>query len=154
VLAVVTTSSSGAASYSASALTAGYHSITARGRDANVQAGVFAVLTETVQSPDTLSLTATGPVTYGQPVTLTATVFAGAATGTFQFSDGGSNYGTIAISSGQAAVTVPSLNAGNHLIAAGYSGTAFTSLVRPRSRSTSPKSLPLLRSPRPPIPRP
>jgi multidrug efflux pump subunit AcrB len=62
------------------------------------------VLTETVQSPTTLSVIASGPVTYGQPVTFTATISPSAARGNIQFTDGGTNLGTVALSVGIAAL--------------------------------------------------
>ncbi|HTS64549.1 MAG TPA: Ig-like domain repeat protein [Candidatus Acidoferrales bacterium] len=120
-LGTVPVSGGGTASYSTAALTAGYHSITVTwAGDANVAAGTSAVLTETVQSPTTMTETAAGTLLYGQPITFTATISPAAATGSIQFNDAGTNLGTAALSGGRASLTVPSLNAGNHQVAATY----------------------------------
>ncbi|HZS90342.1 MAG TPA: Ig-like domain repeat protein, partial [Chloroflexota bacterium] len=66
------------------------------------------------------------PSVYGQPVTFTATVATVASggptpTGSVQFSVDGSPYGSpVALSGGQAAVTISSLAVGGHTIAASY----------------------------------
>jgi len=121
VLATVPTSSTGGASYSTTALTAGYHSMTASwAGDANVIAGVSAVLSEQIQSPTTTSVIATGPVTYGQSVTVTATVSPSTASGTVQFNDGGSGLGTVPLSSGVASVTYVPSSAGTHQVVATF----------------------------------
>jgi hypothetical protein len=115
VLATVTTSSTGGASFSTTTLTAGYHSITASwAGDGSVSAGTSAVLTEQIQASTTTSAVATGPVTYGQSVTVTATVSPATASGNVQFNDGGSNLGTVPLSLGVASITyVPSMG-GTH----------------------------------------
>jgi hypothetical protein len=64
------------------------------------------------------------PSTYNGSVTFTATVTGAAATGTVTFRDGVTVLGSGALSSGTAAVTTSSLNAGAHSITAEYGGDA------------------------------
>ena len=121
VLATVTTSSTGAASYSTTTLTAGYHSMTASwAGDANVSAGTSPAYSEQIQASTTTSVTATGPVTYGQSVTVTATVSPATASGNVQFNDGGSNLGTVPLSSGVASISYVPSAAGAHLAVATF----------------------------------
>lgn len=77
----------------------------------------------TLQPASTTLITASlNPAQYGQTITFTASVSPTAATGTIQFFDGSSPLGTVAISGGTAALSVPSLSAGTHSITAAYSG--------------------------------
>jgi Big-like domain-containing protein len=62
--------------------------------------------------------------TFGQSVTLTASVSPSAATGTVQFFDGGSPLGTVPLSAGSASLTTATLPTGTHSITASYSGDA------------------------------
>jgi hypothetical protein len=64
------------------------------------------------------------PSTFGQSVTLTATVSGVNPTGTVQFKDGGTNLGSAVTlnGAGQALLTTASLAAGSHSITAVYSG--------------------------------
>jgi hypothetical protein len=61
------------------------------------------------------------PSTYGGLVTFTATPTPG-ATGTIRFTDGATVIGTATINGGVASVSIGSLSAGNHAIAAVYEG--------------------------------
>ena len=61
------------------------------------------------------------PSSYGQSVTLTATITPGTATGSVTFSDGTSSLGTAAVANGTASVTTTQLSAGAHTIQAVYS---------------------------------
>lgn len=60
----------------------------------------------------------------GQPITLTADVAAGDATGTVTFSDGSSSLGTTLLVAGGATLSVPSLPAGSDVLTATYSGSS------------------------------
>lgn len=87
-------------------------------------------LTITSQAPTTTALTASpNPSTYGQSLTLSATVTSGGSpvtTGSVQFSDGGTALGApVAVNgSGVATLTTSSLGVGSHPITATYGGTA------------------------------
>lgn len=91
-----------------------------------------------------LSQTAT---TFGQPVTLTATVAAGqpglgAPNGTVTFKDGSTTLGTVAVTpgsgaSGTAALTVSNLGAGSHSIKAFYSGSPSFSASESGAKSVT-----------------
>lgn len=101
--------------------------------DATGDAGSIAdgwCLTITSQSPTTTVLTSDlDPSTFGEPVTLRATVTAGddpVTAGTVQFSDGGTPLGdpVPVDGSGVATLTTSTLSVGTHPITATYSGTA------------------------------
>jgi hypothetical protein len=116
------------AQFTTSALAAGAHSITAvYGGDTNFAGGTSAVLTETINPiATTTTLTSSAnPALAGQPVTFTASVQAGAgnsAAGTVTFMDGSSLLGTVTVANNSAQLTVSTLSAGTHTIAAAYSG--------------------------------
>lgn len=62
--------------------------------------------------------------TYGQALTLTATVTGSSPEGTVTFMDGGTAIGTATLSSGVAALTTSSLPVGSHTLTAAYAGDA------------------------------
>jgi sugar lactone lactonase YvrE len=145
---VTGTSSAGTTSITLSTLSPGKHSMTATwGGDANVLAGASAVFIQTVQAATTITLTAgAGPFTYGQPVTLTATISPAAATGSIQFSDGATSLGSATITSGTATLTVPSLSVGSHAIGVAYNGdgiylTSSGALTLPVAKALTTTSL-------------
>jgi hypothetical protein len=80
------------------------------------------------QANPTLSLASSGgSAVYGQPITLTATLYPGAGTtgGTVTFLDGGTPLGTAAVDgSGKAALITSGLGVGSHAITASYGGNA------------------------------
>ena len=77
----------------------------------------------TVATTTTLAVSPTGPVTAGTAVTLTASVSPAAATGTVQFSDGGTAIGSpVAVSSGTATLTTSALAVGSHSLTAALTG--------------------------------
>lgn len=81
-------------------------------------------------STTTAVVSSRNPALFGQAVTFTATVSSGSGTptGTVTFTDGGSDIGTGTMSGGIATFTTSALAAGNHTIAALYSGdTNFNS---------------------------
>jgi len=119
--------SGGTASFSASALSIGSHSLSASyGGDANDAQSVSPAVTESVGLlTTTTTLTAApNPSTAGQKVTLTATVSPGNPTGTVSFFDGANLLGTTSVASGVAALSTAALSAGNHSLTATYSGDA------------------------------
>jgi hypothetical protein len=63
-----------------------------------------------------------GSSTYGQGVTLTATVYPSSATGMVTFQNGATVLGTAALSNGMAAITVYALPAGTQTVTASYAG--------------------------------
>jgi hypothetical protein len=76
-----------------------------------------------VTAPTTTTLTTSAATTqYGDPVTLTATVAPGGATGTVVFSNGSNVLGTGTVSGGVATLTTSALNAGTYTITATYQG--------------------------------
>jgi YVTN family beta-propeller protein len=78
-----------------------------------------------VQVPTSTSLTSSpNPSTYGQAVTLSATVtcVVGTPTGRVDFFDGNSQIGSSTLTNGTASLTTSSLNAGTHSLTATYAG--------------------------------
>jgi hypothetical protein len=126
-LATVLLGATGSGSLQTTALAVGSHSITANySGDRNYEA-VGSSLIQTVQSANTqVQLTASAnPATYGTPVALTATVTSngGLATGTVNFTDGGTAIGSAVLNaSGVATLTTASLAPGSHSIVANYAG--------------------------------
>ena len=118
--------SSGTASFTASALTAGSHGITAvYNGDVNYAASSSLTITQTVKVLSATSLTSNNAtVVSGQTVQFTASVSPAAATGSIQFRDGSSALGTVTLSNGSAVLAISSLVVGVHSITATYSGDA------------------------------
>ena len=119
----------GAATFAASALAVGDHSITAvYSGDANFAASTSATLTETVaQAATTTSVfSSENPSNYGDSVTLTAEVVSSyggvAPTGSITFMDGDTTLGTVTINNLTATFTTAALTVGDHSITAVYSG--------------------------------
>jgi subtilase family serine protease len=109
-------------------ITAGSHNITAvyAGDAANTASTSPAFVEAVVPATSSISLvTSASLLGAGQSVTFTATVNGAAPTGFVQFTDGGINLGAaVALVGGTAALTSTALAAGNHAIAATYSGDA------------------------------
>ena len=126
----------GAATLALSTLSVGAHSITAiYSGDGNDSASTSAAVAETVTTaPVVMTMTSSSnPATAYQPVTLTATVSPATATGTVQFVQYNPPFvgiwGTVTLTNGTAAFTVPSLSPGTYNLGANYSGDAnFQSL--------------------------
>jgi uncharacterized protein YjdB len=116
----------GLATYTTSALSAGGHSITAvYVGSPDFNGSTSTALTQTVLLPTTVTVSSSAnPSIFGSSVTFTATVSAGAATGTVTIDDGGSPIGTGTISGGTGiyTYTTSSLTGGTHSITAVYSG--------------------------------
>ncbi len=139
-----TTVSAGAATFTTNVLGAGTHSITASySGDANYVGAQSSSVSETVaQATTTIALTSsvTGTVTFGNPVTFTATVTPSAITGNVTFSDGSTALGSAPITNGQAVFTTSALAPGSHSITSSLAGTSnFTAATS--TAVTTPVSL-------------
>ena len=126
-LATVLLGATGAGSLQTSALTVGSHTITASYSGDSNYAAASSSLIQTVQSANTqVALTASAnPATYATPLALSATVTSngGLATGTVNFTDGGTAIGSATLNaSGVATLTTSSLAPGTHSIVANYAG--------------------------------
>jgi hypothetical protein len=126
--------SSNSAQLTISALTVGTHSITAvYPGSANLSGSTSAALSQVVNgaSTSTTLVSSTNPSTFGQSVTLTATIqtaFGGSASGTVTFLDGTTSLGAVGVSSNAAQLSLSGLSAGSHSITAKYNGdTNFSS---------------------------
>jgi len=105
--------------FTTSALSVGSHNITAQ-----VNSDSSAVLVQVVNKANsTVTVVTSGPSTYGDPVTITATVPAG-VTGTITFTSGGLTLGSGTISSGTVSITTSALLPPSDVITATYSGDA------------------------------
>ncbi len=116
--------SNGRATFVAPNLSQGTHSITAvYAGDANNSNSTSTILTQSVRRPSTTALiTSKATSTFGQPVTFTATVPAGAS-GSVMFKDGTTILGSGSIAAtGKASYTTSSLKGGTHSITAFYAG--------------------------------
>ena len=120
--------SSGAASFSANALTIGSHVITLRydGDPTHSSSSPVSLIEQMQQSTATSLVSSTTPSLVGAPVTFNATVTGASVnpvTGNVNFYDGASLLCSSSLSgSGMAACTTVTLSAGTHLIAASYKG--------------------------------
>ena len=120
----------GIAAITTAALSGGTHSITVTYHgDKNFLSSVSPALSQVVQraGSSTTVTSSRNPSTFGQAVTLTATVtpqFGGTVRGTVSFKDGTAVLGSGSITSGKATFVTSSLHAGNHSITATYNGSA------------------------------
>ena len=122
---------SGLASLGATTFVAGMHTITATyegGQNFSISSGsTFLTVNSATAATTTVVSSTPNPSTLNQPVTFTATVTSssGTPTGSVVFQDGGTNLGTGFLNgAGQASITVTTLTAGTHTIAAVYQATA------------------------------
>jgi len=147
---VALTSSS--AQLTTSSLSVASHTITAKyNGDFNFSASTSSPQTLTVNPTPTTTTASVdiNPATYGQTVTLSATIQLSSgtgATGSISFFDGSTSLGTVTLSNGSAQLPFSTLAAGSHSITAKYSGetnfaastsTALTETVNPAATSTS-----------------
>jgi len=122
------TLSSNSAQLAVSALTVGTHSVTAvYAGSANLSGSTSPGLSQVVNGASTTAAVSSSanPSTFGQAVTLSATIqaaFGGSATGTITFLDGTTSLGTATVSSNAAQLSLSSLSAGSHSITAKYNG--------------------------------
>ncbi|MBS1823527.1 MAG: Ig-like domain repeat protein [Acidobacteria bacterium] len=117
------TVSNGVAAVSTSTLPLGTDTISAAySGDANYNAANGSLVQTINHGGTTITVATSGPSVYGNPVTITATVPAG-ATGTITFTSGGVTLGAGPVSSGGTTViTYSALPVGNDIIAASYGG--------------------------------
>jgi MYXO-CTERM domain-containing protein len=145
-----TLSGAGVATFATTTLAVGAHSITAvYGGSASFDVSTSAPLTQNVNAAAaTIALTAApSPATFGNAVTLTATLTGanGTPTGTIVFSDGMTALGMGTLdATGVATLSVPKLAAGTHTLGAAYSGdtiyatgTGTASLVVNKAATTT-----------------
>ena len=114
----------GVATFTTNELTAATHTITAvYAGNGNYNTSSGTVITQVVdKSATTTALSSTpNPSDFGQSVTFTATVTAG-ATGNVTFKDGLTTLGTVALDGTTAELEITSLTAGSHSITAEYAG--------------------------------
>lgn len=120
------TMTNGVAQLPVSTFGGGSHSITAKySGDSNFFMSTSAVLTETVNLTSTTTTVASSlnPATFGQAVTLTATVQAGSGisvAGTVTFLDGSLGLGTVTLANNSAQLTTSTLAPGTHTLTAVY----------------------------------
>lgn len=146
------TLTSGVAQFPVSTFGGGSHSITARySGDTNFLTSTSAILTETVNELQTTTTLGTGlnPATFGQAVTLTATVQAGSGisvAGMVTFLDGSLGLGTVALANGSAQLTTSTLAPGAHTLTAVYNdngnfagstSAAITETINPLNTTTT-----------------
>jgi subtilisin-like proprotein convertase family protein len=145
--------SSGSATLSTAALTPGPHTIDASySGDTNFSASTGSVLQNVNKGvTTTLVVSSVEPSLFGQPVTFTATVAAqapapGTPTGTVVFSIDGVPQAPVALSGGQATLTVSTLTVGSHTVTVAYSGdtnfdtsnsSELTQTVNPATTTTT-----------------
>src|SRR5205085_267603 len=113
-----------------SALGAGSHPITVvYSGDGSYLASTSAVLSQTVNraSSALTIISSRNPIIAGLAVTFTASLThtPASATGSIQFLDAATVLGTVAMSGGQAKLSIAMLSAGTHTVIAGYSGDAL-----------------------------
>jgi Pro-kumamolisin, activation domain/Bacterial Ig-like domain (group 3) len=123
------TLSGGVASLTTSALAVGTHSMTVvYGGSANFNVSTSPAVSQATYAAHTTTtiIASVNPSSYGQSVTVTATVTpatTGTATGTVTFKNGTTTLGTATISGGKATFATSALTAGAHSITATYGGS-------------------------------
>jgi hypothetical protein len=117
------TLSNGTAVMNVSSLAVGSHTLTATYNGDTNHNTTTATLTQTVsKKTPTISVATSGPSTFGQSVTITATLPSD-VTGSVSFTSGSTNLGTGAIiASGVATITTSALPVGTNTITANYTG--------------------------------
>ncbi len=116
----------GSASLSSSSFVLGTHSLTAvYSGDLNFLGSTSNPVILVIQEPTTSALSVfPNPATFGQAVTLSATVSPSSATGTVSFFDQFGLLSTVPLVNGTASFITSSLSIGTHLITAVYNGDA------------------------------
>jgi len=123
------------ATFSTSTLTAGSHEITATyNGDVNFNTATSNTVSQQVDTAVTTTVvtSAPNPSTYGQSVTITATVNQAGATGTVTFFDGAATLGTGTLNGltpNQATFTTTTLPAASHSLTATYGGDGVSAIV-------------------------
>lgn len=119
--------SAGTATFGTSALGAGSHSVTARydgDRYDSASASPVAIQTVNKAVSSAGLVSSANPAVLGKPVTFTATVAPGSATGTVQFFDGAKSLGSSSLVNGAASLTTSALSMGSHSVTVRYGGDA------------------------------
>jgi len=146
----------GTATFDISTLSTGSHSLTAfYGGDANDGNGVSPVLNQkVVQATSRTKLSSSvNPSTYGETITLVASVSPNTATGTVTFQHGSTVLGSSTMSGGNATFSTPVLTVGSHSLTAVYGGDvndlASTSSAITQTVIKTPTATKLTSSPNP-----
>jgi hypothetical protein len=137
------------ATYTTSTLTVGQHDITGKySGDGTHAAATSPVLTQEVdKATPTVTVTTSGPSTYGATVTITATVPAG-ATGTIIITSGTTTLGSGTVSpGGTVIITTSSLPVGSDPIIASYGGDTSNNPASGTTTQTVGKANPALPAP-------
>jgi hypothetical protein len=138
------------ATLTTSTLSVGSHNITAQ-----LNSDSSPVLVQVVnKASPAVTVNTSGPSTYGDPVTITATVPSG-VTGTITFTSGTVTLGSGTITSGSVSITTSALPAPSDLITATYSGDAHNNSATGTVTQTVAKATPastLTSSPNPSLP--
>lgn len=149
------TLSGGVASLPVTTLSGGSHAFTASySGDANDSPSTSSPLTQTVNPAPTSTalISSINPCSYGQSITLTATVST-SGSGSVTFRDGSTTLGSSSLSGGNAALTTTGLSVGTHSLTAVYSGdadnAASTSPVLPQTVNATATTITLTSSPNP-----
>lgn len=140
--------SSGTATVSTSTLPVGSETITATYNGDSTHATATATLIQTVdKATPTVTVTTSGPSTYGQPVTITTTLPQG-TTGTVTVTSGGTTLGTGTVSpGGTVTITTSTLPVGSNPITATYSGDSNNNPATGSTTQTVNKDTPVLPPP-------
>ncbi len=141
--------SGSAATYTTAALTVGLHDITAiYNGDGSHVAATSPVLTQKVdKATPVVTVTTSGPSTYGSTVTITTTVPVG-TTGTVTVTSGTTTLGTGTVdSTGTVTVTTSSLPVGSDPITASYGGDSNNNPATGTTTQTVTKATPTLPAP-------
>ncbi len=131
-----------------SVLPAGTDTITASyGGDGNNNPATGSTTQTVTQSTPTVTVTTSGPSTYGSPVTITATVPPG-TTGTVTITSGGTTLGSGTVSpTGTVTVTTSTLPVGSDTITASYGGDSNNNPASGSTTQTVSKGSPTLPAP-------
>jgi lysophospholipase L1-like esterase len=115
----------GSGSYTTTTLSVGSHSLTAvYAGNSNYATSTSSTVTQTVNkaSSSTTLASGTNPSTYGNSITLTATISPSTGTGTITFKDGSATIGTAPIGHGSGSLAISTLGVGSHSLTAVYGG--------------------------------
>jgi hypothetical protein len=120
-----TTLGHGSGSIAVTDLAVGSHSLTAEyGGNENYDTSTSSTVTQTVSKATSSVILASSDTstTYGDSVTLTATMTPAAATGTITFKNGATTLGTATLGNGSGSLTISTLASGTHSLTAEYGG--------------------------------
>lgn len=138
------TISNGAAAVTTSGLTAGSNSITATyNGNANYNTASASLTQNVNKATPSVTVTTSGPSTYGAPVTITAKV-PSEATGTIAISSGGISLGSGTISAGSVTITTTVLPVGTDTITANYGGDSNNNIATGSTTQAVSKGSPTL----------